>query len=352
MNKTFKIIYLIVGLFTISGLAGCKLPWASSDAEPILNVTQAYQTVEARLTQAIAQTPSVTDTSTPTETRTATRTPSITPRTVTVTPGQPTSAASPLPSCDLAAAGIPIDVTIPDDTQMQPGESFTKIWRLQNKGTCNWTSSYSVALFSGDAMGAPASVPLPANVAPNASVDIPVDMIAPQVAGTYQGNWKLKNASGGSFGIGPSGGSAFWVRIIVTGSSTLTSTVTGPTNTPGPDIQVSGETTLGLDDGLDLDSNQRNNGDEDLKYSLEAQDKLFLTPLISAQIGVFGGNEPTIDDCQTASLSSSPVEIVEGMKGTYICYSTSQGLPGWLRLSSLYQDTGELTVRILTWAQP
>jgi hypothetical protein len=352
MYKPSKIIYLIVGMFTISGLAGCKLPWASSDATPALNVTQAYQTVEARLTQAIAQTPSVTDTSTPTEIRTATQIPSVTPGTVTVTPGQPTSAASPVPSCDLAAAGNPIDVTIPDDTQMQPGESFTKIWRLQNVGTCNWTSSYSVALFSGDAMEAPASVPLAANVAPNASIDLPVDMIAPQVAGTYQGNWKMQNDSGESFGIGPSGGSAFWVRIIVAGSSTLTPTVAGPTNTPGPDIQVSGEATLGLDDGLDLDSNQLNNGDEDLNYSLDAQDKLFLTPLGSAQIGVFGGNEPTIDDCQSASLSSSPVEIVDGMKGTYICYSTNQGLPGWLRLSSLDKDTNELTLQILTWAQP
>jgi len=352
MYKPSKIIYLIVGIYTISGLAGCKLPWVSSDATPALNVTQAYQTVEARLTQAIAQTPSVTDTSTPTEIRAATQAPSTTPKTVTVTPGQPTSAASPVPSCDLAAAGVPIDVTIPDDTQMQPGESFTKIWRLQNVGTCNWTSSYSVALFSGDAMDAPASVPLPANVAPRASVDLPVDMIAPQVAGTYQGNWKLQNASGEWFGIGPSGGSAFWVRIIVAGSSTLTPTVTGPTNTPGPDIQVSGTASLLPDDGLDLDSNQLNNGDVDLKYSLDAQDKLFLSPSGSAQIGVFDGNEPTIDDCQTASLGSSPVEIGYGMKGTYICYSTNQGLPGWLRLSLLDTVTDELTIQILTWAQP
>jgi len=351
MYKPSKIIYLIVGVFTISGLAGCKLPWVSSDTTPALNVTQAYQTVEARLTQAIAQIPSVTDTSTPTEIRTATRTPSVTPGTVTVTPGQPTSAASPVPSCDLAAAGIPIDVTIPDDTKMQPGESFTKIWRLQNVGTCNWTSSYSVALFSGDAMDAPASVPLTANVAPRASVDLPVDMIAPQVAGTYQGNWKLQNASGEWFGIGPSGGSAFWVRIIVAGSSTLTPTVTGPTNTPGPDIQVSGEATLGLDDGLDLDSNQLNNGSEDILFEVDAQ-SLFLNPVGGAQIGEYGSSEPTIDDCQTASLSSSPLEVVDGMKGTYICYSTNQGLPGWLRLSSLNQDTGELTVRILTWAHP
>ena len=352
MYKSSKIIYLIVGIFTISGLAGCKLPWASSDDTPTLNVTQAYQTVEARLTQAIAQTPSVTDTSTPTEIRTATQIPSVTPGTVTVTPGQPTSAVSPATSCDLAAAGVPIDVTIPDDTQMQPGESFTKIWRLQNVGTCNWTSSYSVALFSGDAMDAPASVPLTANIAPRASVDLPVDMIAPQVAGAYQGNWKLQNDSGEWFGIGPSGGSAFWVRIIVAGSSTLTPTVTGPTNTPGPDIQVGGTASLMPDDGLDLDSNQLNNVDVDLKYSLDAQDKLFLTPSGGAQIVKYGGSEPTIDDCQTASLSNSPEEILDGMKGAYICYSTNQGLPGWLRLSSLDKATNELTLQILTWAQP
>ena len=199
-------------------------------------------------------------------------------------------------------------------------------------------------------MDAPVSVPLTANVAPNASVDLPVDMIAPQVAGTYQGNWKLQNASGEFFGIGPSGGSAFWVRIIVAGSSTLTPTVTGPTNTPGPDIQVSGEATLGLDDGLDLDSNQLNNGAEDILFEVDAQN-LFLAPVGGAQIGKYGGSEPTIDDCQTASLSSSRVNVDE-MKGTYICYKTDQGLPGWLQLLSLYQDPTQLKVRILTWAQP
>jgi hypothetical protein len=176
-------------------------------------------------------------------------------------------------------------------------------------------------------------------------------MVAPQVAGTYQGNWKVQNASGGWFGIGPSGDSAFWVRIIVAGSTTLTPTVTGPTNTPGPDIQVSGEATLGLDDGLDLDSNQLNNGAEDILLEVDAQN-LFLNPVGGAQLVKYGGSEPTIKNCQTASLSSSPIKIIDGMKGAYICYSTNQGLPGWLQLSSLYQDTGELTVRILTWSQP
>src|SRR5690606_41996815 len=63
--------------------------------------------------------------------------------------------------------------------------------------SCTWTTEYSVELFSGDAMGAPRRFSLPKEVPPGASVDIAVDMNAPRKAGVYQGNWMLRNPSGG-----------------------------------------------------------------------------------------------------------------------------------------------------------
>jgi hypothetical protein len=40
---------------------------------------------------------------------------------------------------------------------------------------------------------------------PGQTVEITVDMVAPLKPGTYQGNWKLRNASNVLFGIGPNG---------------------------------------------------------------------------------------------------------------------------------------------------
>ncbi len=149
---------------------------------------------------------------------TPTRTPWTLLPTVTPAPGQD-------PNCDLAAPGHPsIDVTVPDDTPMQPGQEFVKVWRLRNAGTCTWTPDYAVVWVSGDRLGAPAVVYLQTSVPPGASIDVSVPMRAPEEPGTYQGNWMLRNAQGRLFGLVPSGLAHFWVRIVVV----------APTDTPTP----------------------------------------------------------------------------------------------------------------------
>ena len=47
---------------------------------------------------------------------------------------------------------------------MAPGVQFTKTWRLKNVGACVWTTSYRIALFRGEQMGAPSSLHLPLGV--------------------------------------------------------------------------------------------------------------------------------------------------------------------------------------------
>jgi hypothetical protein len=108
------------------------------------------------------------------------------------------------------------DVTIPDNTKLAPGESFTKTWRLKNIGNTTWTSSYSLAFDSGDSMSAPASKQLtPGSVAPGETVDVSVNLVAPNPTGEYKGNWKLRNASNVIFG-------SIYVQIVVgTGNDTV-----------------------------------------------------------------------------------------------------------------------------------
>jgi hypothetical protein len=119
--------------------------------------------------------------------------------------------------CD--AAAFVRDVTIPDNAVVQPGADFAKTWRLQNAGTCSWTPAYALVFVTGDRMHGAASVGLPANVNPGQSIDVSVELSAPASNGEYQGYWRLRNASGAHFGIGPQGDGAFWVKVRVAGST-------------------------------------------------------------------------------------------------------------------------------------
>jgi hypothetical protein len=126
---------------------------------------------------------------------------------------EPTEATTPTatPICNMAQ--LIEDLTIPDDTVMQPGETFTKIWKIKNNGTCTWTAGYQIIFADGDQMGAPITIPMPSVVAPNGTVDISIDMTAPMDEDTFKGDWKLRSADGIEFGLGD--GSAFFVQIIV-----------------------------------------------------------------------------------------------------------------------------------------
>jgi hypothetical protein len=111
------------------------------------------------------------------------------------------------------------DVTVPDGTTYAAGATFTKTWRLKNIGTCTWNTSYAIVFDSGAQMGAPAAANFPASVAPGQTVDLTLNMTAPNAAGHYFGYYKLRNASGVIFGIGSTANRAFWVEINVgTGS--------------------------------------------------------------------------------------------------------------------------------------
>lgn len=163
--------------------------------------------------------------------------------TPTRTPG-PVTVTVPPSSCDKAQ--FIADVTVPDGTTFAPGATFTKTWRLKNVGSCAWTTSYQLAFFSGEQMGAPSSAVFPKNVEVGQTVDISINMTAPSAAGSYRGNWMFKNASGALFGIGAQANKPWWVDIKVSGptvtpggpSKTPTVTVTsgGPTITPAPGV--------------------------------------------------------------------------------------------------------------------
>lgn len=347
---------LVVSLFFLWSytLVACNMPGIENS--PLrLDVTQAQQTVDARLTQAIGLTPtqdSPSQAQNPTPSPILEDTPISDPTsTLTVDPAGTDDVDVPVVGCDQAAAALPkIDISIEDDTEMAPGESFTKIWRVVNVGTCSWTADYDVVFFSGELMDTSPSLPLGGSVSPNESVDISVNMVAPQAPGTYQGNWKLRNEDGTLFGIGPGSESPFWVRIKVV--STVIETAT-PTLAPTSDVQASGSASLVLNDNLDLDTLLVNAGGPDLKYRTTLIDPRYqLVPLVGVTISVFGSTQPELADCQAAILASSPIILNELVTGTYLCHRTDLGLPGWVRFDGFDSDTGAITLQALTWKLP
>lgn len=199
-------------LLALLALSACNMPRRGRASDPEALYTQAAQTLVARLT--LVSTPA----STSQALTLAPPTPLLTPPTLTLiptyTPGptatpQPTSTAVP---CDIAR--FVRDVTIPDNTQLKPGEGFVKTWRLRNAGSCTWTTGYALAFAGGEIMGAPAAVALPRNVAPGEEVDVSVTLTAPTRDGTFRGNYLLRNASNVLFGLG-SGNKPFWVQVRV-----------------------------------------------------------------------------------------------------------------------------------------
>jgi Ig-like domain from next to BRCA1 gene len=107
------------------------------------------------------------------------------------------------------------DVTIPDGSSLFAGSSFVKTWRIKNIGTCAWNTNYALVTVSGDDLGAPAVMALPANVPPGGTIDLSVNLVAPATNGKYQQNFKLRSDTGLLFATGVNAAYPLYVQIQV-----------------------------------------------------------------------------------------------------------------------------------------
>ncbi len=316
MNKKATIFVILI-LTIPMVLMGCSArATASPTTNPNLIYTAAAQTADARLTQIFQSTPSVTPV-TPSPTFDAVRTmaaqtasalltqmASLTPTT------QATAISTPIPTSAGPSGDRAIfvaDVTIPDGTVIAPGAAFTKTWRLQNAGTSTWATSYSFVFVSGEKMGTITSVPLAQSVAPGAQIDISVNMVAPVNPGSYQGYWKMKNASGSFFN------DSVYVLITVGSGGVIPSVTPGtpvgsqtPTSTGIPSNPIT-DLTFSVDEGSSngpCDPSHRfnftatftlNQG-ATLTYKLDASSDTpgFVFDLPSAQTSTFGPGTYTL----------------------------------------------------------
>lgn len=141
--------------------------------------------------------------------------PSVTTPPATAAPPTETPViATPEPACINRAAFVR-DVTIPDNSRMDAGETFLKTWRLRNSGTCAWDERYTVSHVGGPLMSAPPSFPLAGPVRAGQEVDLSVSFRAPVADGIYRSDWMIGEPEGSFFGVGDEGASPFFVQIVV-----------------------------------------------------------------------------------------------------------------------------------------
>jgi hypothetical protein len=210
-------LMLIGALFL--GACGAEVP----DLTPTVTVdpneirTQAVSTFAADLT--------ATAFAAPTDTPVPTQTPAPTLATLATSTGGVAFGVT-APASGGAAGCYSLtyvdDVTIDDNTQVDPGETFTKTWKVLNSGTCAWDAGFKFSFVSGDSMSG-GTYTLPSSIAAGATTDISVEMKAPNKSGTIRGDWQMYTASGQAV---PGG---VYVQVVVGGAATSAATTAVPT---------------------------------------------------------------------------------------------------------------------------
>lgn len=91
------------------------------------------------------------------------------------------------------------DLSIPDGTEIDPGATIDKQWKVQNNGTCNWENGYTLRFIGGSDMGAETIQALiPARS--EAIVTIRISFVAPTEPGNYRSAWQAYNQADIPFG--------------------------------------------------------------------------------------------------------------------------------------------------------
>jgi hypothetical protein len=205
---------LMIGALLLSACGGIPAELqATLTALPDQIRTEAVGTFSADLTATAFAAP----TNTPAPT--VTPIPTFTPLATTVG-GIATTA--PVAGATASCYGLAFvsDVSIPDNTPVDPGKTFTKTWKVKNAGSCAWDAGFKFAFVTGDAMSG-TSYTLPSSVAAGAVTDISVSMTAPSKSGTIRGDWRMQTASGQFFG------DQVYVQVVVGGGgSAATATAT------------------------------------------------------------------------------------------------------------------------------
>lgn len=120
------------------------------------------------------------------------------------------SSGTPESLCDSLGFDVAtVDVNIPDNTIMAPGQDFIKTWLVQNTGSCPWGAGYVLAYAGYDDDMSGQFIAMTEVIQPGQEVEVSVQFTAPDQAGTYVSAWSMRNPAGAFFPL------VVFVKIIV-----------------------------------------------------------------------------------------------------------------------------------------
>ena len=91
------------------------------------------------------------------------------------------------------------DLSVPDHSVIERGQTINKKWRLRNIGTCTWMPDYHLMQAGGNPLKWQVNG-FPLMVLPGEETEISIDIIAPQTTGKYHAWWQLTDNYGNPFG--------------------------------------------------------------------------------------------------------------------------------------------------------
>jgi len=183
---------VVIGALLLTSCGG-----GEGEATPTLSPdeiqTHAIGTFSAALTQTARAAPS--------NTPVPTLTPAPTfPPLATSTGGTPfVSGPTVAPTAGCYGLAFMSDVTIPDNTAMTPGQTFTKTWKVKNNGSCPWGAGYVLAYAGYADQMSGQFVAFTEVIQPGQEVEVSVQFAAPDQAGEYLSAWQMRNPAGVTF---------------------------------------------------------------------------------------------------------------------------------------------------------
>lgn len=207
-KKMFLIVLFLLLIFT-SSCKGEATPQATE--EPGRMETQVAKEVSAQLTQIVLSQPAATQTSVPVVPATDLPSPTNTslppaefshtpePANPTITPNPTNTAAAVTPTQRPSSTPTPAPFACqvvkqdPENGEIfKPDADFDAVWTVKNTGTALWDSNEADYRYeSGDEFHQIEGYDLPKNVKPGESIDLTVDMKAPDEEGKYKTTWIL-----------------------------------------------------------------------------------------------------------------------------------------------------------------
>lgn len=191
-------------------ISACGAQPTSSEPTPDVAAvrTSAASTVVSQFTLTAAvftPTPSeATEESAATEEAIATNTQPVVAVQVTNASGTPETLCDSL-GFDVAT----VDVNIPDNTIVTPGQQFIKTWKVRNTGSCPWGAGYVLAYAGYETNMSGQFIAMTEVIQPGQEVEVSVQFTAPTQAGLYTSAWSMRNPAGAFFPL------VVFVKIIV-----------------------------------------------------------------------------------------------------------------------------------------